>query len=148
MTTLRFATLLLALATPALCAEPTSGAPAADDVFYPRSSPQAQQAEAAGGTGSTWTMLALIGALAGGGYYLVRRGNLRTTNGTQVRQRLAIEETKALGNKQYLAVAAYGERKFLIAVCPGRIDLLTRLEEPEGGAPATKPAEVALPADA
>lgn len=147
MPRLRHALLALLLAAPALlAAEPDT--PLADDsVFYPRNSPQAGKVAESEDAYPTWAMLVFIGALAGGGYYLMRRGNLRSGGNVQVRQRLAIEETKALGNKQYLAVAAYGERKFLLAVCPGRIDLLTKLDEVEAGANLPKSAPVAVPGD-
>jgi flagellar protein FliO/FliZ len=41
---------------------------------------------------------------------------------------LAVEETRSLGNRQYLVVASYQDKKFLIGVCPGRIDLLSALD--------------------
>jgi flagellar protein FliO/FliZ len=41
---------------------------------------------------------------------------------------LAIDETRSLGNKQYLVVASYEGKKFLIGVCPGRIDMLSPLD--------------------
>ena len=81
-------------------------------------------------------MLGLIAALAGGGFYLLKRGQLGQRGGLAVHQRLSIEETRPLGNKQFLAVAAYGERKLLLAVCPGRIDLLCRLDDHPAASPA------------
>jgi len=77
--------------------------------------------------------------LAGGGFYLLKRGQLGLRAGTPVLQRLAIEETRSFGNKQFLAVAAYGDRKLLLSVCPGRIDLLCRLDEPSATAPEVRP---------
>jgi flagellar protein FliO/FliZ len=41
---------------------------------------------------------------------------------------LAIDETRSLGNRQYLVVASYEGKKFLIGVCPGRIDMLSSLD--------------------
>ena len=40
-----------------------------------------------------------------------------------------VAETKSLGNKQYLVVASYGDQKFLLGVCPGKIELLSELEK-------------------
>ena len=37
-------------------------------------------------------------------------------------------ETRPLGNRQYLVVAAYDEKRYLLGVCPGRIELLAPLE--------------------
>jgi flagellar protein FliO/FliZ len=51
-------------------------------------------------------------------------------------RKLAIAETKSLGNRQYLVVASYEDKKFLLSVCPGRIELLTPLD---GSSPAKLP---------
>ena len=42
---------------------------------------------------------------------------------------LAVNETRPLGNRQYLVVASYEGKKFLLGVCPGRIELLSALPE-------------------
>ena len=52
--------------------------------------------------------------------------------GLRADRRLAIAETRSLGNRQYLVVAAYDGRKFLLGVCPGRIEMLAPLD---GGSP-------------
>ena len=44
---------------------------------------------------------------------------------------LAVEETRSLGNRQYLVVASYEGKKFLLGVCPGRINLLSALPQDE-----------------
>jgi flagellar protein FliO/FliZ len=48
-------------------------------------------------------------------------------------RKLQIAETRMLGNRQFLIVAEYEDRKMLIGVCPGRIDYLCTLAgaEPE-----------------
>ena len=51
------------------------------------------------------------------------------TKGRDVRK-LAIDETRSLGSRQYLVVASYEGKKLLLGVCPGRIDLLTPLDSP------------------
>ncbi len=48
--------------------------------------------------------------------------------GARGERKLAIAETRSLGNRQYLVVAAYDERRFLLGVCPGRIELLAPLD--------------------
>ena len=40
------------------------------------------------------------------------------------------------GNRQYLVVAAYGEKKYLIGVCVGRISLLAPLDDAANPPPA------------
>jgi flagellar protein FliO/FliZ len=45
-------------------------------------------------------------------------------------------ESRPLGSRQYLVVADYDGRKFLLGVCPGSIEMLTPLD---GGQPPAKP---------
>ena len=54
--------------------------------------------------------------------------NLRASQDAQFAQ-LTIDETRSLGSRQYLVVASYQDKKFLLGVCPGRIDLLSALPE-------------------
>lgn len=129
MNWLRSGWIVLLLLAPLVPAAESAAPLDGDSVIYPRNAPSAGTVGATEESFPVWGVLAFAGVLAGGGFYLLRRGNLRGGQAAHVRQRLAIEETKALGNKQYLAVAAYGERKYLIAVCPGRIDLLTKLDD-------------------
>ncbi|MBL9201917.1 MAG: flagellar biosynthetic protein FliO [Opitutaceae bacterium] len=117
------------------------GAPlfAADDdrVIVPGASRSGSpaQASAPGGMGSVTLVLGLALAAAGG--WLVWRNRRGTPIGRDHRL-LAVDETRSLGNRQYLVVASYENRKFLIGVCPGRIDLLSPLD---GAAPREKARE-------
>ncbi len=43
-------------------------------------------------------------------------------------KKLQIEESKAVGQRQYLLVVGYDGRKMLLGVCPGRIDYLCPLD--------------------
>jgi flagellar protein FliO/FliZ len=43
-------------------------------------------------------------------------------------RKLNVEETRALGHRQYLVVAEYEGRRFLLGVCPGRIEYLSGLD--------------------
>jgi flagellar protein FliO/FliZ len=100
---------------------------AADDnkILYPASGATAS-APAGGGFGSM--SLILGAALAAVGVWLVwrgRRNSPRAAGGSA----LAIEETRSLGNRQYLVVASYENKKFLLGVCPGRIDHLAPLHD-------------------
>ena len=75
--------------------------------------------------GSGVLFVALL--LAGAGGWLFWRGRAAPP-GMAGARKLAIAETKSLGNRQYLVVAAYEDKKFLLSVCPGKIELLTSLD--------------------
>ena len=47
---------------------------------------------------------------------------------TRTDRNCVIEEIRSLGIRQYLVVAGYEDRKFLIGVTPGQIQLLARLD--------------------
>lgn len=145
--------LLLSLALGALLALPvvaraggesTPATLGADGVIYPRNSPESRARQSEDSGFSLWSVLGLAAVLGGAGFYLLKRGQLGARGGAAVHQCLAIEETRSLGNKQYLAVATYGERKLLLAVCPGRVDLLCRLDGEEAPAAPCPPARAAV----
>lgn len=87
------------------------------------------------------TLVLMIGALSAAYLYLRRFGTPRQGG----KGRLEILETRPLGGRQFLLVGRYGSETFLLGVCPGRIDYLSRLEaagfdsllEAEGAPPAT-----------
>lgn len=112
-----------------------------DGLIYPRNSPEARQQVASDEPFPIWSSLAAIVVLTAGGFYYLKRGTLGARSGVKVTQRLAIEETRPLGNKQFLAVATYGDRRMLLAVCAGRIDLLCRLDE-SASVPSPKSADI------
>lgn len=102
---------------------------AADDntVFVPKASRTDVPAAAAAAPTLNSVSLVLGVALAGVGGWLVWRNRRGTPIGRDQRL-LAVDETRSLGNRQYLVVASYEGRKFLIGVCPGRIDMLAPLD--------------------
>jgi flagellar protein FliO/FliZ len=101
-------------------------------VIYPHSPGARTEPASRSGSGYASILVAAF-LLAGAGGWLFWRG--RTTLGKAAAMRkLAIAETKSLGNRQYLVVASYEDKKYLLGVCPGRIDLLTPLD----GAPVAK----------
>ncbi len=111
---------------------------AADDdkVIVPGASrTEAPAQTAAGGLGSMSLTLGLVLAAVGG--WMVWRNRRGTPVGRDSRL-LAVDETRSLGNRQYLVIASYADKKFLIGVCPGRIDLLSPLD---GTAPVGKARE-------
>lgn len=110
-------------------------APAADDdrVIYPGTASRAEAPAPAGGSLNAMSLYLGL-ALAGVGGWMVwrhRRGTPTSRDG----RALAVDETRSLGNRQFLVVASYEGRKFLLGVCPGRIDLLSPLD----GTPASRP---------
>jgi flagellar protein FliO/FliZ len=86
-------------------------------------------AGAGGGLGSITLIIGL--ALAAVGAWFVWRGRNGLSPSREARA-LAVTETRSLGNRQYLVVASYENKKFLLGVCPGRIDLLAPLHDSAG----------------
>ena len=109
-------------------------APAADpgSVLYPRIPAGGGSPAASAATSGPTMILFVMVAGAAGGWLLWRRWRGASAPVARGDHRLSVTETRSLGNRQYLVVAAYGEQKFLLGVCPGRIELLAPLD---GGAP-------------
>ncbi len=106
-----------------------SAANAVDEskVIYPKAGPDNAGSPATATTAlNATTILGALGLAGGGVWLLLRSRNAKTTG--RVSHALAIDETKPLGNRQYLVVASYEGRKFLLGVCPGRIDMLAPLD--------------------
>lgn len=103
---------------------------AADDnrIIFPGGTGHATEpASAGGGTANLVTLVVALVLAAVGAWLFLR--NRRTTGIAREGRSLTIEETRSLGNRQYLVVAAYEDKKFLLGVCPGRIDLLAPLTD-------------------
>ena len=100
-------------------------------LIYPQGSPdRPTPPEALGkGSGQSWTLLTAALLLAGAGVWVVlkRRGPAGLLP-TRTDRKIVIEENRSLGNRQYLVVAGYEDRKFLIGVTPGQIQLLARMD--------------------
>jgi flagellar protein FliO/FliZ len=141
-------------ATPTTPDTPDSRASSDERILYPRNAAERSAAavEPRPRGPNYLGLLAFGGLCAAGGVWLLKRGGLRGRLQGMDTRRLQIEETRPLGNRQFLAVAAYGDRRLLLAVCPGRIDLLCPLEEPATTAPtglaadSTPPARSSAPA--
>ncbi len=104
----------------------------ANGVIYPRLAGAPAEAVSGQAPRSLSMLVAVLVLGAAGGWMLWRAR--RTPGGVAPLRKLAIAETKSLGNRQFLVVAMYDDKKYLLSVCPGRIDLLTQLE----GTPSAK----------
>ena len=71
--------------------------------------------------------LLLFAGILGGGFYMIKNGPSIFMAKNKGDRKLVISETRMLGNRQFLVVAEYEEKKLLIGVCPGRIDYLCSL---------------------
>jgi flagellar protein FliO/FliZ len=104
-----------------------------DPVIYPRGSAAAEAPSGAGRPDTNSSLYLAVALLLGAGgwwLWLKRKGGLR--GGLAGASHLTIAETKSLGSRQYLVVADYDGKKYLLGVCPGSIELLTPLEGGEG----------------
>src|SRR5512142_1803237 len=117
---MRLLAVLVLFAATLTAAEP----PAPETVIYPRATTEKTNlpAERDPWSRAPW----LVGSLAlaaAGAWWLLRARNRPGPSG----RRLSIEETKSLGSRQYLVVAACEGRRLLLGVAPGRINLLCEL---------------------
>jgi flagellar protein FliO/FliZ len=124
--TARLPRLLALLAALVLAAVAAAAEGEADKVIYPGTAGQAAPSGPGMAGGGALTVVAFL-LLAGAGGWLLWRGRTKRVAGQEAPQ-LAIAETRSLGNRQYLVVASYEGKKFLLGVCPGRIDLLSPLD--------------------
>jgi len=114
-----------------LRAEPreTPGGFAPGTVIYPQGAGPARTEPAPSSSGGSraW-LLVVAGALAAGGLWVLYRR--RAADGMRgVGRAIVVEETRSLGNRQYLVIAACDGRRFLLGVTPGRIELVASLDD-------------------
>jgi flagellar protein FliO/FliZ len=123
---------VLATAQPMSAASPE--APAVGDarpkdvIIYPKNTATSDRpATAPEGDSSRSLILVVALLLAAGGAWLMLQKRKAGPAGGRGRK-LQIDETRPLGNRQYLVVADYDGKKFLLGVAPGRIQMLTPLD--------------------
>ncbi len=117
--------------------ENTSDARSAETVIYPHRSADRPNTSPVDRDDSGGSKLFLAGAFLlalGGGWLLLRRRGLPLSRVVRNERMIVVEETKSLGNRQYLVVAGCEGRRFLLGVTPGRIQLITPLEDSDTGA--------------
>tara|TARA_R110002050_G_scaffold58218_1_gene130935 strand:- start:31 stop:462 length:432 start_codon:yes stop_codon:yes gene_type:complete len=108
--------------------------PAADTVIFPAGESAGRHADVSGGgfsSAGSWVFALLVGGGAAGVWWWQRhriKQGLSSQGGG-----LAVEQSKSLGNRQFLVVAKCDGRRFLLGVAPGQINLLSALDD----APAT-----------
>lgn len=107
-----------------------------DTVIYPKSSTEKSAdlplVKPDSGVGAGAYFLVIL-VLAGAGFWLLwRKKNGEGVFGSKAGNGLAIEETKNLGNRQYLVVASYQGKKFLLGVTTEQIQMLTTLPGEDG----------------
>jgi flagellar protein FliO/FliZ len=71
--------------------------------------------------------MTLVLGVAGGALWALRRWGFRRLPGTGG-SRLKIEETLALGDRRFVSILRAEDERFLVALSPGGITLLSRLE--------------------
>ncbi|MGB8170742.1 MAG: flagellar biosynthetic protein FliO [Chthoniobacteraceae bacterium] len=127
--------LLLFVSGPAMADEATPSTTPAPALVgrAPAPAPAFPVAPATGGTFQLAIYFVLLVSLLGGGVYVMRNGLGFLQPKPKGPRKLDITETRMLGNRQFLIVAEFEQRKMLIGVCPGRIDYLCTLSgaEPE-----------------
>ena len=100
-------------------------APDEAKIIFPGAAAPAGATAVGGGLGSVTLLVGL--ALAALGTWLVWRARNGAPVGRDLRA-LSIQETRSLGNRQFLVVASYDDKKFLLGVCPGQINFLAPLD--------------------
>jgi flagellar protein FliO/FliZ len=109
--------------------------PAPETVLYPQGSAATNAAVPTprndSGYGARTLLVVALLLAAGGVWVLLRRRSGPGFLAGRVVHKLQIEETRSLGNRQYLVVAVYEGQKLLLGVTPGQIQLLTPLSSGE-----------------
>ncbi len=109
--------------------KPSEKPAAPTQIIYPKNSPErpaglpAEKSPLSG----VLVMVTAIALAAAGAWILLQRRQSGPLS-ARGQRKLQVEETRPLGNRQYLVVAQYEGKKFLLGVTPGQIALLTPLE--------------------
>lgn len=108
-------------------AEPVSTPRGGETLLYPSGGATAEGLgpQAASGTSATWVFVLLVGLAAGVMWFWRRR---RPGGPVGRRGTIQIEDTRPLGNRQFLVVASCDGRRFLLGVAAGGIQMLSTLD--------------------
>jgi flagellar protein FliO/FliZ len=128
---------VLATAQPMSSTAPTeasdTGKRSSETIIYPKNAADPARPVTASDHDSNRSLIIVVALFlaAGGAWLMIQRRNAGPAAGRG--RKLQIDETRPLGNRQYLLVADYDGKKFLLGVTPGRIQMLTPLEETRTG---------------
>ncbi len=106
-------------------------------VIFPKATASSAPADEPGRSPGLSTVVGALILAAGGVWFLLRSRAAKANAGTSPAS-LKVEETKPLGNRQFLVVASYEGQKFLLGVVPGRVDFLSALKAEEGTGKTTR----------
>lgn len=117
--------------SPAAPAAPEAAEPAkrsSDTVIYPKNAVEPSKTATNSDRDTSRSLIVVVALLlaAGGAWLVLQRRKAGPAGGRG--RKLQIDETKPLGNRQYLVVADYDGKKFLLGVTPGQIQMLTPLD--------------------
>jgi len=113
---------------PAAPETPDTGKRSGETIIYPKNAAEPVKTATAGNSDTSRSLIVVVALLlaAGGAWLLLQRRKAGPVGGRG--RKLQIDETRPLGNRQYLVVADYDGKKFLLGVAPGQIQMLTPLE--------------------
>lgn len=122
-------------------------------LVYPNSSPETEDtegqtelykdlmSEGGSGVGMAVTILGylvIVGGMCVAAWYLFKRGVIRKPFSSS-EGKLKVAESRMLGNRQYIMVVEYEDKKILLGVGPGKIDYLTSLDGYRSDFPKIEP---------
>ena len=134
---------VLATTQPMSAASDDASAPVAplsgQTVIYPKTAVDPSKPVVPNEHDSSRSLILVVAfLLAAGGVWVLVKRRKAGPGGSRGGRKLQIDETRPLGNRQFLVVADYDGKKFLLGVTPGRIQMLTPLESDGGQARETK----------
>jgi flagellar protein FliO/FliZ len=107
---------------------PDAGKASDATIIYPKNAADPSKSPATPEHDTSRSLIVVVALLlaAGGAWVLLQRRKAGPAGGRG--RKLQIDETRPLGNRQYLVVADYDGKKYLLGVTPGRIQMLTPLD--------------------
>ena len=127
-----------ALSAPAAAGSPATAPARSDDtLLYPKNSPERPDSAASAddSRGGTWPLALALLLAAAGAWLLLRRRGLPLSRLARSERKIVIEETRSLGGRQHLVLVGCANRRLLIGVSTGQIQLLAEIGESAGSDP-------------